>query len=456
MFTRWLSRSPALRAALAIVLLAAVGYMPTASAVPAFARQTHQPCAACHIGGFGPQLTPFGRLFKLGGYTMKAGSQSNLPLSVMLVESYTHTATSQPSPPANGFHNNNNLEMQQASIFVAGRLSEHMGVLGQATYSENGGLLGWDNTDVRYARTTMWNGHTLMWGISANNNPTVSDVFNTAPAWQYPYMSANLAYGPPATPVLYGGFGQQVIGVTGYSLIDNHWYVEGGAYRSLSPAFLNDINIGYGGRISGLAPYARLAYTSPVKGGDFEIGTTFFNVHRGLPGTDANGNPYAIPGPTDNFRDFGVDGSYQFLGTGKHIFTANASYIHEQQRLYATYASGGSSNLGNSVNALNLNGAYWYENTWGATLGLFRNTGTADAILYGSVNGSPDTNGGIVELNWNPFGKATSFDEPWINLRVGLQYTFYSKFEGAKNNYDGTGRNASDNNTTYLYLWTAF
>ena len=135
MFTRWLSRSPALRAALAIAFLAAAAYMPTASAVPAFARQTHQPCVACHIGGFGPQLTPFGRLFKLGGYTMKAGNQSNLPLSVMLVESYTHTSASQPSPPANGFHNNNNLEMQQASIFVAGRLSDHMGVLGQATYS---------------------------------------------------------------------------------------------------------------------------------------------------------------------------------------------------------------------------------------------------------------------------------------------------------------------------------
>jgi len=32
-------------------------------------------------------------------------------------------------------------------------------------------------------------------------------------------------------------------------------------------------------------------------------------------------------------------------------------------------------------------------------------------------------------------------------MRVGLQYTGYSKFNGASSNYDGFGRNASDNDT---------
>ena len=39
-----------------------------ASAVPSFARQTGQPCATCHNGAF-PQLTAYGRQFKLNGYT---------------------------------------------------------------------------------------------------------------------------------------------------------------------------------------------------------------------------------------------------------------------------------------------------------------------------------------------------------------------------------------------------
>ncbi len=38
-------------------------------ALPSFARQTGQRCAACHVGGNWPQLTPWGRFFKLAGYT---------------------------------------------------------------------------------------------------------------------------------------------------------------------------------------------------------------------------------------------------------------------------------------------------------------------------------------------------------------------------------------------------
>jgi hypothetical protein len=44
---------------------------PSASAVPSFARQTGRPCATCHI--VFPELTPFGRRFKLGGYTAGGG-----------------------------------------------------------------------------------------------------------------------------------------------------------------------------------------------------------------------------------------------------------------------------------------------------------------------------------------------------------------------------------------------
>ena len=40
-----------------------------AHALPSFAAQTGQPCTACHIGGFGPQLTPLGRAFKIDAST---------------------------------------------------------------------------------------------------------------------------------------------------------------------------------------------------------------------------------------------------------------------------------------------------------------------------------------------------------------------------------------------------
>jgi len=37
-----------------------------------------------------------------------------------------------------------------------------------------------------------------------------------------------------------------------------------------------------------------------------------------------------------------------------------------------------------------------------------------------------------------------------------LAYTGYWKFNGARQNYDGAGRSAADNNTVYLALWLAF
>jgi hypothetical protein len=41
-------------------------------------------------------------------------------------------------------------------------------------------------------------------------------------------------------------------------------------------------------------------------------------------------------------------------------------------------------------------------------------------------------------------------------VRIGAQYTFYTKFNGASENYDGFGRNAHDNNSLFLYLWAAY
>src|SRR5664279_374408 len=72
-----------------------------AEAIPAFAQQTGQPCTACHIGGYGPQLTPLGRAFKIGGYTQQGGSgwAASLPLSLMFNSSFTHTGADQNPPP---------------------------------------------------------------------------------------------------------------------------------------------------------------------------------------------------------------------------------------------------------------------------------------------------------------------------------------------------------------------
>ncbi|HEC18374.1 MAG TPA: hypothetical protein ENI97_03435 [Gammaproteobacteria bacterium] len=49
--------------------------MGTAEAIPAFARQTSQPCTSCHSQHF-PTLNSFGRMFKAQGYTMGGTQES--------------------------------------------------------------------------------------------------------------------------------------------------------------------------------------------------------------------------------------------------------------------------------------------------------------------------------------------------------------------------------------------
>src|SRR5208282_4474905 len=93
-------------AALASAALLVASLVTQADAVPLFARQTGQTCAACH-NGF-PELTPYGRLFKLNGYTF-GGGQSNIPpISAMTVASFTNTQANQPGGAAPHYGENNN------------------------------------------------------------------------------------------------------------------------------------------------------------------------------------------------------------------------------------------------------------------------------------------------------------------------------------------------------------
>ena len=48
-----------------------------AAALPIFARQTGHNCIACHAGGQFPELTPYGRLFKLTAFTI--GKRATVP-----------------------------------------------------------------------------------------------------------------------------------------------------------------------------------------------------------------------------------------------------------------------------------------------------------------------------------------------------------------------------------------
>jgi len=419
-----------------------------AHALPSFARQTGDDCAACHIGAFGPQLTPHGMKFKLGGYTDSDGKDGHLPVSAMLVESWFKTKTDQPGGP------NNKALIQEASLFLAGRLSDHVGSFAQGTWSDTGRRkFTMDNVDVRYANTLQLAGKDTVVGLSFNNNPTLTDPFNTVPAWRFPYMATEMAPGPAASPIIDGALAGQVGGLAAYGLWNDSVYAELGGYRTMGRSFLENVNVLAAGdnldKINGVAPYWRVGYFQDQHKSAW---------HMGLFGFDPNIKSGGMPGPSDKYRDIGVDASYQYLGTRQHVFALNTAYIHEKRTLDATWAAGDASNQRGTVNRFDISGSYHYDQTWGLTAGLFGVKGSADSGLYSAVStvNKPDSDGYILQADWTPLGKESSWGAPWANLRLGLQYTGYTKFNGLKNNYDGTGRNARDNNTLFAFAWAAF
>ena len=431
------------------------GLATRAAAVPAFAVQTGEPCQACHVGGFGPQLTPLGRQFKLGGYTLRTVS-FDIPLSAMAVASYVRTKADQSAAPAPGYGVNNNTALDQFSLFFAGGFGSHVGAFVQTTYDGIAKAWSWDNLDLRAVTTATIKGVDMVLGTSLNNSPTVQDAWNTLPAWGYPYTDSGLAPSPAASPLLAGGLAQNTLGLTGYAWINSSLFLEAGAYGSPNKRLLTNFGADpfSPGDIDGLAPYGRIAFEKKLGNGTLEIGA--FGLKAGIhPGRDRS------TGLTDRFTDLGVDASYQkTLGSGD-VVTVDARYLHEQQSLDATCAltapGSGPACSDNSLSDLRADASYYWRNKVGATVAVFDTYGPANPILYADNRTfKPDSSGVTLQLDGTPFGGSGSPLGPRFNVRVGVQYTIYARFDGAGTNYDGAGAKASDNNTVRVFSWVAF
>ena len=436
----------------AILLCTILGLAQSASAVPSYARQTGYPCVKCHVGGFGPQLTPYGIKFKINAYTESDHKGLKIPVAAMVMTGFSHTQTDQASPPTPHTNVNNNYELDQVSGFLAGRVTDDLGIFAQITYDGVGKGTAVDNVDVRLAHDFVIAKTDVIVGMSLNNSPGVSDPGNTLPAWYFPFISSALVAGTgDAATLLNGGVAQAVAGLSVYSFINDSIYAEVGTYRAWSPAMQIKFGLGAGndiGRIDPGAMYWRLNYIK-------DMNTQAFSA--GLVGLNASIQPQRIEGgPVNSFRDVGVDAWYEYLGDGRHNFAAYASFIREDQTRSELVANMGADNQSGRLYELRLNGSYYYEHTYGLTVGRFSTHGAPDATLYSfSATGSPDTSGTVLQVDWTPWGKENSWARPYANARVGLQYTIFDKFDGSSSNYDGTGRNASDNNTLYLFLWMA-
>ena len=519
--------------ALSAALSAAVVFATSqpAQALPSFARQTGQPCGTCHTDY--PGLTPFGRLFKLNGYTTGGGrfrttlfpswgdpdhalaayakkpdgengttlsgrpDTSNVwvpPISMMAIYGYTHTQKDQvglvPQDMAglSPYHANDNANLGQLSIFYGGAITDHIGLFSQTTYGNappGGSALdpgtglpvpptdpcwncewAWDNTDLRFANTGTLGDMNFIYGITANNNPTVQDPWNTTPAWGFPYAGSNVAPGPAAATQIDGAYAGYVGGVGGYAYIDNLVYMELSAYRTLDEKTLPKLGMdpfGMPGPFVGWAPYWRVAVTPHWGRNWLEFGAfgIFEKVHTwsGASANNALGIPITLPqtfAQTDKYNDVAFDAQYQYQGDN-YWFTLRGTYMHEKQTLDATFNNAGAYNPTNTLNTLRAYAslAYGNDNRIVLTGQYFDTWGSSDPLLYAGLNScvlttncSPNSNGWVAEIDYIPFITSQSPVWPWANVRLGLQYTYYNKF-------DGTTEYAKDNNTLFLYAWFA-
>ena len=382
-----------------------------AEAVPSFARQTGMACAACHT--VFPELNSFGRSFKLNGYTLTgikqveaknstaaSGLQFNQipPLSAMLQVTAVNDKVSDPRTTIS--------LPDQLSFFFAGEISPHMGSFIQITMAPaDGSGFAMDNTDIRYAN----HAGNVTYGVTLNNSPTVQDLWNTTPAWGFPFTAG----AGVTSPLIADGLGQNVAGLGGYADWGNGFYTELSLYRDTGTSF--DASQSAGVRISGAAPYYRLAWSNTFPGGDYLM-VGLYGMQTKL----VDGTTYA--GPEDKYNDNAVDLQYEHQMSNSNMLSVHASYTNEKQTL--DFTGGGSPTL----KSTKLDAIYHWGYHATATLGYANSSGNSGAY---------DDTAYTAQFSYLP----------WQNTKFTAQYVSYSKFGGA------TGSVASDNNTMTLQAW---
>jgi hypothetical protein len=437
---------------LIISLTGVLLFLPTnhAQAVPSFARQTGMSCSVCHT--VFPELTGFGRAFKLNGYVFSTGSKPYEyppPIAGMLQASYTEQrGLSNRIDPFDDAPDAKFNVPQQASLFYAGRIYDKLGAFMQLTYDGVGNAIALDNTDIRYANNFILGGKNLTYGVTVNNNPTVEDPWNSTPAFGFPYASSAVALTPAARTIIDGTLAQQVGGLGVYAIWDTIVYGNFSVYRTNNKGITRPLGAGTTTSmvVDDVVPYWRLALQQHWQSHSISVGT-YGLWAKIFPGG-------ATSGPTDKFTDIAFDAQYQYTGA-KHLFSVAATWIYERQDWDASFLLGNTANSSDNLNTFRINANYYNRNSWGTlggTLSYFSTFGDKDPLLYspgqltGSQMGSPESDGFILEAIYLLKEK----------YKFSLQYTIYNRFNGSGSNYDGSGRNASDNNTLYFLVWLMF
>jgi hypothetical protein len=255
-------------------------------------------------------------------------------------------------------------------------------------------------------------------------------------------------------------YGPGVAGVGGYVYVNKNFYAELEGYQSATGAASW---LAYGSNnsnpnspkvyLKGTNPYVRLAYQSDEHGahnwmlGAFGMNSSVYGYNS--PDGSGTWGPPNLSGGTTQYQDRGIDGQYQYL-SNPHAVTAQFRMVKENitDNNNIVYA-----NPTNNLNSLMAKVSYVYDAKYGAALGYQRANGSSDynpnssqtCAYSSSATCSPNTIAWVPSIWWQALQ----------NVRLTYSYTAYTQYGGASQNYDGQGRNASANNTSWLFLWMA-
>ena len=236
-------------------------------------------------------------------------------------------------------------------------------------------------------------------------------------------------------------------GLGAYGFLSNLLYAEATVYRSAPQGGFSVTERATEGEeqvgvISNVAPYWRAALTPKWGENYLEVGT--YGLYTTLFSS-------GISGPTDTYTDIGLDGQIELpLGPGNLLFYITG--IYEWRDLPGSRQLGDVATRHPNLFTLNANLHYFLTVGLEGSLGYVTAAGQSDTLLYsssninGSRNGKPDSDRFILQISYLP----------WQNTKFTLQVNLYTRFNGSSGNYDGFGRNASDNNTLYALMWLAF
>jgi hypothetical protein len=402
--------------------------------------------------------------------------------SIFLQASATNVAGGQVAlnNASSGASPNNNIQFpQQVSLFYAGEITPHIGDFLHLTYNGNGGTFAFDDSSIVWAHPWKFGTNNLLvTGVDVNNTPTAMDLWNTTPDWQAPFFDSSYSsWGAVPLPFIESsagaGYPLAGLGVYGADIFGpnkaNWLYADADVYTNGQGTGSNPVGgfapgafAGNGpqGRLSGAAPYVRLAYQHDWGNWNWEVGaygmwSSVYDASMNTPvnGVFANYNG----GPIDTFDDYDLDTQLQWLNINdNNNLTVRAAWVHEQQgfgtgTVPSTYNSPGSTSSSGNLNYFNLNATYWYHDHYGVQGGYRNVWGSANRGLYGasfySRSGSPDTSNEWIEASYLP----------WWNTRFSLRYVVYNKFRGVgAPSTSAHGYGASSYNTLELLAWIAY